>query len=130
MVGPDASTDPPLAATLLTVSKLVAVSKSHRILPSEVAYARKWPFNAPETTAPGITDTAAAWPGIQPDGTAQVTAGAGVLQTFWPVAKFTAEMPGCAPSRTIRSEIATYAFLPSAACPHSMPPSALPAPSL
>src|SRR5271167_1611631 len=98
MVGPEASTEPPFAFTLLTVSKSVAVSKSQMILPSAVAYARKWPFNAPEKTAPGITEIAAACAGIQPAGTAQVTAGAGVAQTFFPVAKSTAEMPGLAPS--------------------------------
>src|SRR5580658_4050069 len=98
MAGPGPSTEPPFADTLLTVSKLVAVSKSHRILPSAVAYARKCPFSAPEKTAPGITETAAAWPGTHPAGSAHLTAGAGVVQTFFPVAKSTAEMPGLAPS--------------------------------
>src|SRR5580698_4209104 len=107
MVGPDASTEPPLAGTLLTVSKFVAVSKSQIIVPSLVLYARKCPFSAPENTAPGITETAAACAGKQPAGTAHFTSGAGVVHTFLPVFKSTAEIPGAAPSRTMRSEIAT-----------------------
>src|SRR5947209_8674495 len=87
--------DEPCAFTLLTVSKSTAVSKSQRIAPSFVEYARKWPFTAPENTAPGITEIAADWAGRQPRGLAQVTFGAGVDQIFLPVAISRAEIPGC-----------------------------------
>src|SRR5437667_352079 len=59
--GPGPLSDPPLAATPLTVSNGRAVLNSHRILPSEVAYARIVPVVVPENTTPGTTVMAADW---------------------------------------------------------------------
>src|SRR5258708_1739668 len=117
IAGPAPSIEDPCAFTLLTVSNSTAVSKSHRIAPSFVEYARKCPFTAPENTAPGITEIAEDCAAKQPRGLAQVTFGAGVLQIFFPVARSSAEIPGwgVSPRLVNLSETAAYTWVRSAA---------------
>src|SRR5579862_543966 len=57
--GPGPLSEPPFAATPLTVSNGRAVLNSHRTFPSVVPYARITPVVVPEKTAPGITVIAA-----------------------------------------------------------------------
>ena len=64
--GPAPSSDPPLAATPLTVRKLVCVSKSHTGVPSAVENARMWPSIDPENTRPGTAVTAPGCAGLHP----------------------------------------------------------------
>src|SRR3979409_1124631 len=61
---PDPSSDPPAAATPLTVSCLPSVSASQMIRPSFALYARRWPSSPPESTTPGIAVVAADCAGL------------------------------------------------------------------
>src|SRR5215467_4350316 len=65
-VGPGAPIDPPLAATLLTVSKDLMVSNSQRTLPSADDNARTTPSQPLENKTPGMAESAASRPPIRP----------------------------------------------------------------
>src|SRR5665213_89495 len=58
-VGPGAAIEPPLAATLLTVSNGLAVSNDHSIDPSLSETANSLPLAPPAMTTPGQAETAA-----------------------------------------------------------------------
>src|SRR5262245_31425956 len=128
MTGPGPLSEPPLAATPLTVSYGWAVSYSHRIFPSAAAWARMTPVVVPENTTPGIAVMAADWACTQ-GRPPQSIAGGITFQTSSPVSRFNAESPPAFDPR-IGSAVAKYARRSSAAEPHSTPPSALPAPTL
>src|SRR5262245_3558441 len=64
--------EPPLAFTLLIVSKEGLVSKVHRTEPSFVEDARIPPSAAPEKTTPGMTVGAAAWAAVHPGPALQI----------------------------------------------------------
>src|SRR5262245_60306966 len=120
--------DPPLAATPLTVLNSTPVSNCQMILPLLLSYARNHPFIAPEKTAPGITEIAAACARLH-RGSEHGPSGDGVCQTCSPVAmRIANKPPGFAGGRTRKSDSGKYAFSSSAAEPHSKPPSALPTP--
>src|SRR5262249_4680318 len=129
IAGPAASIEPPFAGTWFTVSKSLTVLKSHRILPSTVEYARRWPSTDPEKTTPGITDAGADCAPVQPRPVVHSSLGAGASHTRSPVASFTACSPPASLGADRTSDTGTYAFTSSAADPHSMPPSMPPLPA-
>src|SRR5439155_4925607 len=87
IVGPIELIAPPLAATLLTVSKSRAVLYSQITLPSAVESARSTPSDPPTNATPGIALTAAALFTRVP------SLASGVYQAFSPVVSFSADMP-------------------------------------
>src|SRR6202034_1726773 len=126
--------EPPCAGTPFTVGNAGSVSKSHKILPSAAAYARRWPSIAPEKTTSFATVTAANCPPLQPGLPSQSVFGGIVFHRILPVRiSIAANPPGggaFAPAEVSVeiSEFAAYTFLPSVADPHSIPPSPLPLP--
>src|SRR5580704_15308299 len=125
MTGPPPPNDAPLALTPFTVVKSRLASNVQTMDPSLIAYARSAPSAEPENTMPGMTLTAADCAPLQLGaGPLQAGGGAGVYHARSPVARRTAcSPPGCS-SR--KSDTAKYAFWPSTAGPHSMPPSVPP----
>src|SRR5471030_1514547 len=95
ITGPGPLSDPPFAATPLTVVNAWAVLYSHSTLPSAVEYARIIPLVAPEKTTPGITVIAAdcACTGQLRSVGAQVIAGGRACQASSPVASASADRP-------------------------------------
>src|SRR5260221_8711885 len=93
IAGPAASSEPPFAGTLFTVSYSRTVLKSQTTLPSFVEYARRWPSTEPENTTPGITDPGADCAPVQPRPVLQSTLGPGVCQICSPVSSFSANSP-------------------------------------
>src|SRR5580693_3736461 len=127
MTGPGPSIDAPLAATPFTVSNSRLVSASHKIAPLNVEYARNVPSFDPENTTPGMTLIAAACAALQRGPAVHLGGCGGAYQARSPLCRLTAcNPPGAAPKI---SETAKYACSPSTADPHSMPPSAPPAPA-
>src|SRR5579863_2709031 len=100
IAGPAPLNDPPLAATLLTVSKSRLASKSQTISPVFVEYARSLPPNDSENAMPGIADTAAACAGLP------APAGGGVFHSFAPVSMRNAYNPGVPSGRLISATAA------------------------
>src|SRR5260370_2404413 len=93
IAGPAASSDPPFAGTLFTVSYSRTVLKSQRMLPSFVEYARRWPSTEPDNTAPGITDADADCAPVQPRPLLHSSFRAGVCQISSPGARVRAHGP-------------------------------------
>src|SRR5215470_5368444 len=91
-----------------------------------------WPSAVPEKTTPGIKVAAADCALVQRCAPQpHLGAGAGVCHILSPVAIFTAERPGLRVSAAPNgSATGTYTVVASAVNPHSMPPSAVPPPSL
>src|SRR5438067_2069465 len=92
-VGPVEANDPPLAAIPFTVVNLRTASKSQMILPVFTSYARMWPSIEGAKTAPGITVGGDFWAGEHPRCPVQVSFGAGVFHTTFPVAGSRAKSP-------------------------------------
>src|ERR1700733_13657758 len=133
-VGPPPLIDPPCAVTPFTVGNTGSVSKSHKILPSATAYARRWPSIPPEKTTSFAAVTAASCPPLQPGLPSQGVLGGIVFHKILPVRiSIAANPPGggaFAPAEVSVeiSEFAAYTFSPSVAEPHSIPPKPLPLP--
>src|SRR5208282_555249 len=135
--GPLPLIDPPCAFTPFTVATLGSVSKSHRIAPSFVEYARRCPSIEPEKTTPGITVTAASCPALHPACPSHAGFGGITFQTSFPVRMSIAasppaggrDEPGAIGVIVEMSEFAAYTLVPSVADPHSIPPNPLPAPT-
>src|SRR5215510_6160326 len=116
-MAPPPSSPPPFAFTPLTVGNSLLLSNVQRIDPSLVEYARMPPSSDPESTAPGITVTAAPCEARHVGLLLSHRRSCGpTLHTCSPVASFTARMPpGFCESR---SETPKYAFSRSTAPPH------------
>src|SRR5262245_66244325 len=97
MVAPGPFIDPPRAGTRFTVSYSFTVLTSHNTLPVALSYARRWPSRLPENTTPGIDDTAAGCPVLQPRRASHVSAVGGIVQRGLPSAMFTATIPPASP---------------------------------
>src|SRR5258707_15418363 len=130
IAGPAASSEPPFAGTVLTVSYSRTVLKSHRMLPSFVEYARRWPSTDPENTAPGITEAGADCAPLQPRPVLHSSFGAGVGQIGSPSAGLSAKRPPASFAPASTSHTGRYAPLSSAPDPPPIPPGAPPLPPL
>src|SRR3984957_10643176 len=133
--GPAPSIEPPLAVTPFTVEYVcAAVSKSQSISPSSVLNARTCPSSEGENTTPGISVSAADWPGLQP-GRGGSHGWLGAYHAFEPSSRCSAVRPPPLAGSNVApptgpavfitpetSETAAYTFCPSLAMPHCTPP--------
>src|SRR5579863_8617765 len=133
--GPALSIEPPLAGTPFTVEYVWPdVSKSQSISPSSVLNARTCPSSDAENTTPGISVSAADWPGLQP-GRGGSQGWLGANQAFEPSSRCSAVSPppfagsNVAPPTgptvfitPLVSFTAAYSFCSSLAMPHCTPP--------